>query len=1109
MSATRLRIGRPGALATAFALICLLGLAPRAMAAAPTVGTPSATNVQGTAALLKASVDPEGLATSARFEYVTEAQFGASGFAGASLTPLRTLGPGSAPVIATAQLSGLTPSTTYRFRARATNADGNTNGAEGTLTTTAGFGFLPGAAGFSAAMVEKNGSPANRAGTHPYALEMSFDFRLAGEADGQPGVPFTDGDLRDLKIEMPPGVLINPTALEVPDRKDTFCNHEDFHTPRQSPFQDSLSGENCPGASQVGVVAVRSSHDGGSTRYFGIFSLVPRHGAPMSLGFSPFGTPIELVPRIREGDAALVFEVENFPQRLDLYGLDISLWGTPWPILPAPPSVPDAHVFERDNERGDCLNEEDRSKPFGKPAEYKWVDEASGPPPKWKLVYQAGTCSIGDPTAKGYEPKSLLTLPIACEGPIAWQATATSWQQQTLATASAQSPGGITACNKTLATARIALTTDAASSATGLDFVLDVNDGGGLTNPGGIVRPPIKRAVVELPEGLVINPSVGSGLGVCSPEEFEREQLATAPGAGCPNPSKIGDISVEGVLGLPTPIQGSLHVASPYQNPSGTLLALYIVIRSGERGLFFKAHGKVEPDPRTGRLRATFENLPQIAYTAFKLRFREGQRAVMVSPGACGSHASQITLTPWPVQSPVVANSSAFQIARGEVGGPCPTGALRPFNPRLVAGSLNPNASSYSPFTLHMTRSDAEQQITSYSATFPKGLLAKIAGVPFCPDSAIAAAVGRSSAAEAASPSCPAQSQIGRTLAGYGIGRVLAYAPGTLHLAGPYNGAPLSTVAITRAVVGPFDLGTVVVRSAIRIERQSAVASIDASGSDPIPHILSGIPLHLRDIRVYVDRPNFTINPTTCDPLTVASRLSGAGNELFSSADDVFATATDRFQLLGCSALAFKPRLSFRHLGKTNRGAYPTLKVTMRTRPGDAGIAKVQAALPPSLFLAQEHIETICTRSQYQADRCPRGSVYGRARATTPLMDEPMEGPVYLRSSDNPLPDLVIALSGRGVKIDVVGRIDTYRGGLRGTFDVLPDAPVAGFAMTLRGGKRGVLANAENICAKPQLATVRIASHSNVGELTRPRLINPACKQKHKAKGKTKKRGKR
>ena len=73
-------------------------------------------------------------------------------------------------------------------------------------------------------------------------------------------------------------------------------------------------------------------------------------------------------------------------------------------------------------------------------------------------------------------------------------------------------------------------------------------------------------------------------------------------------------------------------------------------------------------------------------------------------------------------------------------------------------------------------------------------------------------------------------------------------------------------MTINAATVGPFDLGTIVIRSAFAVDQRTAQLQIDSSASDPIPHIIDGIPLHLRDVRVYMDRFQFTHNPTSCEP---------------------------------------------------------------------------------------------------------------------------------------------------------------------------------------------------------------------------------------------------
>jgi hypothetical protein len=322
------------------------------------------------------------------------------------------------------------------------------------------------------------------------------------------------------------------------------------------------------------------------------------------------------------------------------------------------------------------------------------------------------------------------------------------------------------------------------------------------------------------------------------------------------------------------------------------------------------------------------------------------------------------------------------------------------------------------------------------------------------------------------------------------VGSVLTYAPGNLYLAGPYHGSTFSVVAVDSALVGPFDLGVVIVRSAIHVDPANAQVSIDSAGSDPIPHIIDGIPIHLRDVRIYIDRPETTLNPTSCERSSLVSTLSGSGADFADPADDTTATASVPFQAFDCAGLGFRPRLSLRLRGGVRRARYPALRAELRPRPGDANVASAQVALPRSVFLAQGHIGTICTRVQEAHEACPAASVYGWARAFTPLLAEPLEGPVFLRSSDNPLPDLVASLRGGGVgiRVDVDGRIDSYKGGLRGSFAGIPDAPVSRFVLTLRGGKHGLLQNAANLCAAPQLAIARFVGHANRGVSWHPQV---------------------
>jgi len=926
---------------------------------------------------------------------------------------------------------------------------------------SADFGLLPGSEGFSAIPTSEGGSPDQLAGSHPQSLRIELNLNLGPELPGEPGVPVTDGDLKDLELELPPGLFENPASV-------AQCSQAKFHTHRESPFEASLSGESCPDKSQVGTVEVRSSYGAGTARTFGLFNLDPPPGAPSELGFNAYGAPVVFIPVVRQADGeyGITLVARNVAQTVDLNGLTLEAWGTPWAV---------SHNYQR----GNCLNEAEPS--FG------WAK-----------------CSVGPP--KTNPAVAYLTLPTSCGESLPFGLRATSWQEPSKAVTRSFNAPGLEGCDalRFEPVAAGTVTNPRASSPTGFDFNLNVNNEGFLL-PQFRAPSPVKTAIVTLPEGTTINPSVGAGLVACSPAGYAAETVSSPPGQGCPNGSKIGEFTVKTPL-FEEAIEGSLFLAAPFDNPFGSLIAVYLVAKAPERGILVKVAGKLDADTNAGTLTATFDNLPQLPYTDLKVHFREGQRSPLATPGTCGSFSTQLDLSPWGAPTRVLHNTSPFSVTSGSEGAACPSGTPG-FNPEAKGGTLNSNAGSYSPFYLHLTRRDTEQEITSYSAILPPGLTGKIAGIPYCPEAAIQRAKENSGFAETASPSCPPASEIGHTIAGYGLGPVLTYAPGKLYLAGPFHGSTFSVVAVDAATVGPFDLGVVIVRSAIKVNTQTAQVSIDSEGSDPIPHIIDGIPIHLRDIRVYISKPNLTVNPTSCEPSSVASVLKGSGALFGDPTDDSTASATAPFQAFNCGALSFRPRVSLRLRGGTKRGNYPALRVEVKPRQGDANIASAQVALPPSEFLAQNHIETVCTKGQFAREACPGGSVIGHARAFTPLLDKPLEGNVYLRSSSGLLPDMVIALREpeKGISIDLVGKIDSFRGGLRGTFSVIPDAPVRKFVMKLRGGKHGPVQNSENTCTATGQSTLRFLAHNGLG-MKGHLGVEVACgkgkqRQKSKAKG--------
>ena len=171
---------------------------------------------------------------------------------------------------------------------------------------------------------------------------------------------------------------------------------------------------------------------------------------------------------------------------------------------------------------------------------------------------------------------------------------------------------------------------------------------------------------------------------------------------------------------------------------------------------------------------------------------------------------------------------------------------------------------------------------------------------------------------------------------------------------------------------------------------------------------------------------------------------------------------------------------------------------------GEAGLAYSQVSLPNTLFLDNRHIGTICTRVQFkqgavEGEKCPAGSVIGSAKAVTPILDQPLEGPIYLRSSEHQLPDIAAALQGSEIHVVAVGRTDSSKGGgLRNTFEVIPDAPITSVDINLFGGKRGLIQASRDLCSSKPTAKVIFRGHNGKVRKSKIRMKPSGCKHKKK-----------
>ena len=812
---------------------------------------------------------------------------------------------------------------------------------------------------------------------------------------------------RNVVFETPEGLFGNPRAIDQ-------CTSLDFTLTQ------------CPPSSQAGLITLRANHEGDPEDLLGtapIYSLDPGDAQPARFGFivPTLDIPITIPVTVRTStDYGLRFTVANITQLTPLAEARMVFWGFP---------AEEGHDPQRFAKGAPGI-------PAGCPGE-------------------EGTACITVPTSAAITVHPLTDNPTACSGlPLPVRLEVQTYQDPQHSSHAEAAYPAITDCeNETFQPVLFAApTTTETDSASGLDI--------GLSNPQALNRATtpseLRSAVVTLPEGLTINPDAADGQSACTDAEANFNSEAPAE---CPDNAKIGTVSIHSVA-LEGSLIGSIYIGEPRP---GNQYRLFLV--ADGFGMHVKLVGSFRPDPITGRVTAFFEELPQVPFDEFKVHLFSSDRGLMATPTTCTLYRAEAEYFPWNNVLPEASASQAFSFNSGPGGATCP-GEIRPFHPRLAAGTSKSIAGAHTGFGLQLDRDDGDQFLGDLNFTLPPGLSATLKGVTYCPDAAIKAAVVNSGRVESSSPSCPSSSEIGTSNVAAGPGSHPFHAVGRMYLAGPFKGAPLSVVAVTPALAGPYDYGTVVVRVAVHVDPQDAhVVAI----SDSVPSIIGGIPLRLRSIRVSIDKPDFMIAPTNCSRFTVDSQ--GIGDQ---------GTVTDfssYFHVNNCATLPFKPAMKVREVGRksTGRATNPQMQFDLRTRPGDANIKSMTVTLPTAFAIDQRHLGNICSEKELTEKQCAGRTPIGQASTETPLLGQPLSGPVYAVSGSGGLPKLAFLLNGQ---VNLLPRAETKtiaKGGageLQTTVPVVPDAPIGHFHLTVFGGKTGYLINTRNLCGHSPVVKV-------------------------------------
>jgi hypothetical protein len=940
----------------------------------------------------------------------------------------------------------------------------------------AGFGIQTSGPGAFSAVVSNSADPSeplvanpndldSQAGSHPFDMTTSFMFNI-------------EPDLSDPEQLHPKDSVVNlPAGFAGSVGSVPRCSMQQFLGETQAVLTNgsgAVTDAGCPTSTQVGIATIYvdesaygipgvkalSELNGYSTPYGPVYNVVPPAGVPAELAFRAYIAAATVIVTVRtDGDYGIASTVPDLTEDLPLAGVKLTLWGVP----------------------ADSRHDSQRFTPKAGTAPYS-------PPPGDEA---------GNPLPAGVPPVPFLSNPTHCTSePLDATVSADAWaapgrlnadgtpdlSDPNWVTASTPMfPNGVTGCGKLAFGPSISakLDTSQADSPSGLAFDVSVPQS---SEPTDLATPALKDAVVSLPAGVSISPGRADGLAGCSEAQVG---IGSNAQPACPDASQIGTVEVVTPL-LPEVLEGQVYLGS---ERSGSTYHLFLVARGN--GLLVKLAGRVEADPVTGQLTATFENTPQVQFSDLKLHLFGGPEGALATPEACGTYTTTSALTPWSApEDPVATPSDSFTIDSGCVNG---------FDPSFSAGTVSNGAGAFSPFSLTFSRGDEDQGLGGISVTTPPGLLGLLKSVQLCGEP------------QAAQGTCPEGSLIGHTTAGAGPGSHPFYLGGNVYLTGPYKGAPFGLSVVVPAVAGPFNLGNVVIRAAVSVDPHTAQITVT---SDPLPRILDGIPLRIRTVNVSIDRSGFMFNPTSCEPLTVGGTIT--------SAQGASAAVSSRFQAAGCAALGFHPVFSVSTQAATSKqnGASLTVKASLPAG-AQANIHSVGVVLPKQLPARLTTIQQACPEATFAANpaSCPVGSNIGVGTASTPVLASPLVGPAYLVSHGGAaFPDIVIVFQGEGITLELTGSIDIKKGITSSTFASIPDAPISSFQLSLPEGPHSGLAAVVPAKAKGNLCgqalTMPFTSTGQNGVVLKQtaKIAVTGCpkpKKKAKAKAGSARKGKR
>jgi hypothetical protein len=909
----------------------------------------------------------------------------------------------------------------------------------------ADFGPIDGS--FVSGARDASGADEIRAGVKPHDIVTGFvttkEFRDPGVTGSWGEIVVPLGNIKDVVVDLPAGFVGNPQAVATCPKSAVKLN-------------------DCPQSSQVGI-AEANNIAAPQLQLSAIYNVVPNGDAPAQFMFDTGGGPVLLTPRLRsDGNWGINVDARNLTEANPLFAAEVTLWGDPAdPVHDHQRCALPSHVGDT------CAGHNSGGSNPGEDIHLPHSSSISRRP------------FLRNPTRCNGTPDVVTMHLSPWQAPAAFEPDGDPDLSDPLWDTSTDSTPPLTNCDalQFLPEIDVKTTNSKAGGASGFEFKLTLPQNDDID---GLATAHMRNATVTLPPGTRVNPGSADGLDSCSSAEIGLTDTSpirfTKTEPTCPLKSKIGTVEIDTPL-LADPLAGDVYLAAQGDHPFDTLVAIYIVVRGP--GIVGKLAGRVDLDG--GLVKTTVIDNPQVPFETLTVKLKSGDRGALTVPSTCGPHDVTAEFTSWAGHD--VTKTDGFNVA-------CP-GNAGVFAPTFTAGTADPVAGASSPMRIRMTRDSGTKEFGRLEMKLPTGLLASPKYVDLCTEAELAPAQNPAGSPgnppgrfTQVTPSCPPTSQIGTTTVGVGSGTTPFFPliPGTGHigrvfLTGTHHGTDLPQpgkrqtaygVAIeVPAVAGPFDLGTVLVRGALYADPTTAELT---AISDKLPAELQGVPLNARDIRVDIDRENFSRNPTSCEEKHILADIAAQ--------DGTTVERSTRFEVGECAALKFKPRIGLRLTGRKQMTSekHPGIKAVFRQGLGEAGVKKAKVTLPGTLALDSDNAQSLCefvdgTKPDLE-NHCPAGSIVGRGRATSPLLKRPLSGNVYFvknvridPDTGNPirtLPMIVVALRGE-IAVNLKGESATSANGrLVSTFAAVPDAPVSQFNLNIKGGKNGIILVTEN-----------------------------------------------